>query len=219
MKKLVPLLFIGGLSCLISCSSDDTQETDTTQNDSDPVVALTSIPDPAFEQGLIDLGYDSQLDGSVETSRIENVTDLVLNEKGITTVTGLADFKNLVNLWLNGNELNSINVSNNSKLQFCYVENNNLSSIGVSNLEALEKLAFSGNRITSIVVSNNTSLQVLEMAGNNVESLDVSNNPQLNILKVSNNPLTCIEVSESQLNNIPQRWEKDEEDSYALECN
>jgi len=33
------------------------------------------------------------------------------------------------------------------------------------------------------------------------------------------NPLTCIKVNQTQLDNIPTRWEKDPEDTYSLDCN
>ena len=37
-----------------------------------------NVPDPNFEQKLIDLGYDNVLDGSVNTASIDTVTILDL---------------------------------------------------------------------------------------------------------------------------------------------
>ena len=41
----------------------------------------TAIPDPFFEQALIDLGIDSEgeVNGQVLTSDIENITELILD--------------------------------------------------------------------------------------------------------------------------------------------
>jgi len=49
--------------------------------------------------------------------------------------------------------------------------------------------------------------------------LDVSNNLSLIHLKCQSNPLTCINVHQSQLDDIPEYWEKDPEDYYSLDCN
>ena len=51
-----------------------------------PTIAFgqtTAIPDTAFEQALIDLGYDNVLDGSVLTANISGVTELVVQNKNI----------------------------------------------------------------------------------------------------------------------------------------
>ena len=42
----------------------------------------TQIPDPNFEQALIDLGYDSNLDGQVFTPIVSQITDLDLSSSG-----------------------------------------------------------------------------------------------------------------------------------------
>lgn len=53
----------------------------------------TNIPDPNFEQALIDLGYDSgTIDGSVPTANISGVTSLLVNNKNISDLTGIQDF-------------------------------------------------------------------------------------------------------------------------------
>ena len=40
----------------------------------------TSIPDVNFEQALINSGYDFLIDGFVETSAIDTVTELMINK-------------------------------------------------------------------------------------------------------------------------------------------
>ncbi|WP_299679798.1 hypothetical protein [uncultured Dokdonia sp.] len=207
---IIPLLSI-------SCSNDDADTTTTP-----PViqeVQRTLIPDPAFEAALIELNLDNELDGSIPTENIEDVMDLVLNEKGISDLTGIEGFTNLYNLWLNDNQLSEIDLSQNNRVKFIFVENNAISEIDVSNLPNLEKLELGGNTISEIDVTNNQQLQFLILDGNNVTSLDVSNNPELFTLEVLNNPLSCIKVNQDQLDNIPANWVIDDNDTLSLECN
>ena len=43
----------------------------------------TLIPDPNFEQALIDLGYDNVLDGQVLTNNISSIVNLNISFKNI----------------------------------------------------------------------------------------------------------------------------------------
>lgn len=62
----------------------------------------TQIPNPYFEQALIDLGIDSEgvLDGQVLTSDIENVEELSLYNIYYSRLRGLEDFTSLKSLEL-----------------------------------------------------------------------------------------------------------------------
>ena len=202
---------------IVSCgnSDDDATQTEATT----PEVERTLIPDTAFEEALIELNLDDELDGSVPTENIEDVMDLVLNNKGISDLTGIEGFRNLYNLWLNGNQLSAIDLSENNRVKFVFLEGNNVSAIEVGNLANLEKLDLNGNNVSQIDVTNNQQLQFLRLDGNNISQLDVSNNPELFTLEVLNNPLDCIKVSESQLENTPTNWIIDENDTLSLECN
>ena len=62
----------------------------------------TQIPDPGFEQALIDLGIDSEgvLDGQVLTSDIEAIEELTLDDVYFDNLIGLEDFTSLKGLVL-----------------------------------------------------------------------------------------------------------------------
>ncbi|MFC4634136.1 hypothetical protein ACFO3O_09480 [Dokdonia ponticola] len=204
---------------LISCGSDDTDSVTETIDPVTPQAQRTLIPDPAFEAALIELNLDNELDGSVLSDNIDEVMDLILNEKGISDLTGIEGFTNLYNLWLNDNAISEIDLSQNNMVKFIFIENNNLSEIQVSTMPNLEKLELSGNAISALDVSNNQQLQFLILDDNTITALDVSNNPELFTLEVRNNPLDCIKVSQSQLDNTPTNWVIDENDTLSLECN
>ena len=60
----------------------------------------TLIPDPNFEQALIDLGYDTApINGSVLTATISGVTNLSVQNKNISDLTGIEDFTALTELY------------------------------------------------------------------------------------------------------------------------
>ncbi|MEY8019658.1 hypothetical protein AB8P51_02405 [Muriicola sp. SD30] len=220
MKKF-NLILLGILwASLLSCSNDG-DNSDTDQEQMAPALR-TNIVDAAFEQALVDLGIDDVVDGSVLTSEAEMVTSLIMNDKGISSLQGISDFVMLDNLWVNDNQISSLNLSGNTLLKFIYVQNNALTNINVSNLNVLEKLSVPGNNLTQLDISDSSTLQLLEINDNTLGAIDLSaipNSLQLNTFAVENNPLTCIKVNEEILNDIPAQWTKDMDDNYALNCN
>ncbi|MEW4923622.1 T9SS type A sorting domain-containing protein [Algibacter sp. 2305UL17-15] len=172
----------------------------------------TYVPDDNFEQALIDLGYDAgSLDDYVLTANINTLTNLVVDGKGISDLTGIEDFTALTTLDCSSNSLTSLDVSNNSALTHLTCSSNGLTSLDVSNNTALTSLYCSINNLTSLDVSNNTALTTLFChIGNDLTNLDVSNNTlltvlvcgyiNLNSLDVSNN--TALESLYCQGNNL-----------------
>jgi len=215
-RKLGILLLLSGF--IIGCSSDDSPAPDPIIDDGPGFEITTAITDSEFEQALIDLNLDDKIDGLVVTSNIQDVTELILDNKGISDLTGISDFRELENLVVEGNSLVRLDLDENSKLKFIFAKENELTFINVQNLDILEKIEAQDNNLSSMDVSTNPALQLLLLANNDVAALDVSGNGQLNTLSVEGNPLTCIQVSQSQLDNIPMNWTKDAEDSYALDC-
>ena len=156
----------------------------------------TLIPDPNFEQALIDLGYDTApINGSVPTANISDVTSLDVSNNNIADLTGIEDFIALIDLSCYSNQLTSLDVSNNAALIYLICFNNQLTSLDVSNNTALTFLSCNENQLTSLDVSNNTALTELYCAFNQLTSLDVSANPALTALTCYTNQLTSLDVS------------------------
>ena len=211
-------LFIG-----LGCSDDAEDQINVPENnensaEENTTVIRVSIPDPAFEQALIDLNFDNVLDGAVDKSRIDFISDLIIDDKGITDLTGISEFDELVNLNVRNNQLTSLDVSRNFNLLFVWAEDNELENINVDQLSSLEKLGLDRNKLESINVVTNSGIQLLTLAENQLTNIDVSANNALTDFTVVDNPLNCILVNEMQLNAIPTDWEKDEMDSYSLDC-
>ena len=221
MKKAF-FYFMGLLLCF-GCSDDAEDQINTSENEGSNdegimLADMVSIPDGAFEQALIDLNFDDELDGEVDKSRIDFISELTVNDKGITDLTGISEFDALVNLNIRNNEITSLDVSNNTSLLFVWAEDNELETINVLGLSSLEKLGLDRNNLELIDVSGNTAIQLLTVSDNQLSGIDVSSNNALTDFTVIDNPLNCILVNEAQLNDIPTDWVKDETDSYSLDC-
>ncbi len=165
----------------------------------------TLIPDPNFEQALIDLGYDTApINGSVPTANISSVTFLDVRSKNISDLTGIEGFNTLTTLYCYNNQLTSLDVSNNTALLGLYCYNNQLTSLDVSNNTALNYLYCDDNQLTSLDVTNNTGLFTLYCYNNQLTSLDVRNGNNFIIdgFATTNNPnLTCIYVDDADYSN------------------
>lgn len=173
--------------------------------------ALTAVPDPVFEQKLIDLGYDpcGILDGTVPTLNIQNVTSFIYNVSPsstvnkITDLTGIEDFTNLETLRISGHDFqsNGINLSNNINLKDFTCQYCGLQSLDVSNNINLESLDVSNNidasssywnNLSELNVSSNNSLELLFCDYNNISSLNLFNNSSLITLRANHNLISSL---------------------------
>ena len=179
--------------------------TNCSPDDDDGIPRVGNIPDPAFEQALIDLGYDDVLDGSIITANIASVLELTLKEddfnntdNDIKDLTGIEYFTSLTKLDCRGLNLTSLNLSNNlnlKELNCGYSKFQSLSSLIVNKNIALEILYCHGNDLSNLDVSNNINLKELYVYDNQLTNLDVGNNTDLKIIWCYGNPLSNLDVS------------------------
>jgi hypothetical protein len=142
----------------------------------------TLIPDPKFEEALIQQGFDTApVDGSVPTYKINRATKLAVG--GITDLTGIQDFKALETLYCANEDatatakLTSLDLSKNTALKSLYCFFNNITSLDLSKNLALTTLRCNNNLLTTLDLSSNI----------NLTELLIFNNPQLTALNVSKN--------------------------------
>ncbi|MCE2611437.1 hypothetical protein LVD13_00535 [Flavobacteriaceae bacterium D16] len=210
------------LSLMLVWTSCSTDADSSNEQDNMPVFAMTAIPDANFEQALVDLNIDDELDGFVRTDEIKDVQNIDIENKGITDLTGIEDFTALIGLWVSNNEITQLDLRQNANLKFAFASNNSLTSIQLAGLTDLEKVELENNTISSLNIADNLALQELSLANNRLNAIDISALPtviQLNAFTIEDNPLECIKVNEDQLAAIPSQWTKDPEDVYALDCN
>jgi hypothetical protein len=158
----------------------------------------TEIPDPNFEQALIDLGYDNApINGSVPTANISEVTLLEVSDKNISSLDGIEAFTALNYLVCPDNQLTSLDVTNNAALIQLNCSGNQLIFLDVSQNTTLTDLVCNTNQLTSLNISQNTALTDLACVDNQLTSLDLSNNAALTYLEFQTNQLTTLDVSQN----------------------
>ena len=158
---------------------------------------LTYIPDDAFEVYLEENGLGDGIffNDYVLTENIVSITNLSMTNQNISDLTGLEDFINLESIYLMGNNLSTINVSNNASLRSLWCGLNQITSIDVSNNALLEELGLYGNQLDSINLENNPNLLELVLNNNNLSNIDLSNNINITSIGLDGNNLSNIDLS------------------------
>ena len=93
------------------------------------------------------------------------------------------------------NQLTSLNVTQNNKLEWLSCHLNNLSTLDVSNCTELGLLQCWGNSIASLDLNSCTKLGHLSCAFNSLSSLDVSNNSDLDVILCEGNHIGTLDLS------------------------
>ena len=206
-------------ACILftSCSSDDVV---TTPNE------VLEIPDSRFETLLIEKGIDT--DGVVNQQMPKEdalgVTKLELEFIGgdnkISDLTGIEGFADLTYLQLEyqnlsqidisanikldtlnlvGNQIVSVDISNNPNLLLVDIQSNELILIeGLAKATKLKKLDLSFNYIEELSVHHET-LEVLFMNNNDLVSLDINGAVKLRTISLTTNKLTALDLSTNSL--------------------
>ena len=160
----------------------------------------TYVPDDSFEQYLIWLEIDDVLDDSVLTTNIVDVQSLHLAYSSIHDLTGLEGFLSLDTLSiseLQNSDISYLDMSLVPWLKYldCYNQNGQIDSINLSQNTDLQFLDASGNTITDLDLSNNTMLEYLTCNFNQISDIDLSNNLHLKDISMSNNSLTSLDLA------------------------
>lgn len=180
---------------------------------------ITLIPDPSFEQKLIDLNIDSDgmVNGQVLTSDIEIITFLDVNSSNINDLTGIEDFTALETLEIAFNNIEILNLSNNQLLETLIAIHNPLNEINLTNC-ALLNYIWLGNfdettpnfaTFTTIDLSTNISLETFEcFQCSALETINFESNINLKEINITSVPdganlnLTSINLKNGNNTNI-----------------
>ncbi|MDR2206533.1 MAG: T9SS type A sorting domain-containing protein [Flavobacteriaceae bacterium] len=163
-----------------------------------------NIPDANFKNALISWGVDTNNDGQISQAEAAVVTDLTVNNKGISSLQGIEYFTNLKSLSCQFNNLTTLDFSNNVYLEYLVCFRNQLTDLNVSNNVDLEVLDCRNNQIITLDLSNNTNLQSMQCGSNQLSTLNLPNsvNNNLQSLSCDFNHLTALDVS----NNINLKY-------------
>ncbi|PQV46570.1 hypothetical protein CLV33_10968 [Jejuia pallidilutea] len=169
----------------------------------------TAIPDANFEHYLethdingneVAVGDDASLGDGVDanalvfTDRVNIVVSLTVSSLGINTLSGIEDFNSLETLICNGNNLSTLDVSNNINLRTLLCASNKLTGLNISSNANLEDIDCSNNQISILNVSNNPLLIDLRCANNRILDIDISQNTNLTSASISNNRISSLDI-------------------------
>lgn len=178
----------------------------------------TPIPDPNFEQALIDEGIDNVIDGFLATNMAQGILSLNVSYRNIQDLTGIEAFSDLrdldcshnlldsidlsSNTLLHGlscgfNSIDSLDLSNNPDLLTLYCNDNELTYLNVSNCSVMFGLGCDNNLLTNLDLSTLTSLESLFCRNNQITALNLYNNLLLERVFVDENPITELDLSQN----------------------
>ena len=155
-----------------------------------------NVPDKTFREYLLKQ-FDKDGNGVLTPAERYAVTEIDVENKYISNLSGLQFFPNLKVLNCSHNRLTKLDVSKNTVLQELVCWENQLTSLDVSQNTALQELECFENKLTSLDVSQNPALQKLSCWDNRLTSLDVSKNTELTYLECGRNQLTELDVSQN----------------------
>ena len=155
-----------------------------------------NVPDKTFREYLLKQ-FDKDGNGVLTPAERYAVTEIDVENKYISNLSGLQFFPNLKVLNCSHNRLTKLDVSKNTVLQELVCWENQLTSLDVSQNTALQELNCGHNRLTSLDVSKNTELTYLKCNYNRLTELDVSQNTELTYLDCGYNRLTELDVSQN----------------------
>lgn len=153
----------------------------------------TNFPDPDFQKYVNDKidtadTTSGKKDGKLSQAERDAVTEININEKNCTDLTGIAYFANLRKLYCNDNKLKELNLENNKHLKELKCSYNQLTTLDVSHNVWLDTLECDNNGMEKLNLGD-SQLEGLFCPDNNLTELDVSKNKYLQRLNCKNNKL------------------------------
>ena len=160
----------------------------------------TNFPDPVFQQYVKDnidkADTTGQKDGKLSQAERDAVTEINIDKKNCTDLTGIAYFANLTTLSCEHNGLKELNLEDNESLTKLYCSYNQLTTLDVSKNAKLRILQCYNNGMQKLNLGDITHLTVLKCDDNNLTELDVSKNPNLEDLECRENKLRRVVIGE-----------------------
>lgn len=167
---------------------------------------IINIPDANFKTTLFRsnvaenlsgslFSIDTNNNGEIEASEAQQVSRLTIGYSNISDLSGIEYFVNLKDLICHSNQLNNMDVSNNSKLEFLDCNSNQLTTLNLPNSSLLTNLVCYSNLLETLDLSNQVNLIRLQCGTNKLTSINVSNCTNLIDLGCSTNDLTSLNVS------------------------
>ena len=153
-----------------------------------------NFPDVNFRKYISEV-LDTDHTGSLSQAEIEATFLIAVTESEVANLQGIAYFTELKRLFCDKNNLTSLDVSNNTKLNIVHCDDNQLTSVTLGSNLYMKEIFFARNELTSIDISKLDNLLGIYVADNELTAIDISHNNSLVNLSAANNRLKSIDVS------------------------
>ncbi len=160
------------------------------------VIDGKNFPDMIFRLYVMDK-IDFDKNGVLNFAELGEA-DINVASSGIKDLKGIEFFKNLSTLNCTGNELTSLDLSQNNNLISLYCDKNQLESLNIGNCTELSHLTCKENAIENLDISKCTKLRYFNCESNKIKTLDVSNAYDLNTLVCGKNSIFDLDVSKNK---------------------
>jgi len=166
---------------------DEETDFDTEDVDTNAAVRInaTNFPDSVFRAYV--KKFDTNNNGILNDAELAKATAIAVSDKGIETLDGIEFFTSLKSLSCTGNDLSSLDVSNNTALENLYCSTNPIRSLDLSKNTKLKNLDCSLCELSRLDLSKNLSLVKLVSRSNKFSTLDLSSHKSLKEVDVSIN--------------------------------
>lgn len=131
------------------------------------------IPDANFKAALV-AQFDKDGDGEISREEADAVEEISVMNKGIKSMKGIENFKNLYHLDCSFNELSSIDLSHNPNLSLLSIAHNSFSGIDLSKV-LLDTFICFDNNLKTIDLTAQANLRSISCGRNPLATLDLSN--------------------------------------------
>lgn len=124
----------------------------------------------------------------------KNVTEIKINNKGVSDLRGIEAFPNLTELDCGNNSIQELDLRQNPMLRKLICNKNQLTQLDLSKNPKIYHLICSWNQLEQLDVSNLKDLVTLDCSHNDLEQLDVRKSRSLVALSCSSNRLTELDA-------------------------
>jgi len=181
---------------------------------------------PLKEITVLDVGYNQLTSLQTNVTNNWKLTDFYINNNQLSGYFATDYMPNLERFDCSNNQLQSIEVTSNTKLKILYSENNpftsaNVNTIDVSQNPDLEQLSCGNNQLEDLDISNNSKLIKLICKDNQLKKLKIANGANATLADFDarfNSQLYCIQVDANIINAIPNTWQVDAIANYSVDA-
>lgn len=160
---------------------------------------IVYIPDPNFKAYLLArTSINQNGDSEIQCYEASNFTgSMSFSESGISDITGIEAFPNIISLTCFGNQITNLDLSANTLLFYLSCSGNPLTTIDITECRDLEILQCANTSLTTLDVSRNLVLVNLDCFNNELTALDVTKHGLLIDVDCSNNSITFLDFSKN----------------------